>query len=219
MLTRLIRGNELRKTRFHDEKGNLVPAAAWPYMPAALASAALKAVLGIRSERPMISYRAAREIAGLMTPSWRVVEFGSGYSTPWLARRCAFLLSIEDNPAWHAVVEGLLDRAGLREVRYERRAVERYADLDGYADGYFDLALVDGTDRDGCVRSALRKVRKGGLIYLDNSDKDMTIPGGDLRRAEAALLAGVRERGGTVRYFTDFSPTNFFAEQGVLATV
>jgi len=45
----------------------------------------------------------------------------------------------------------------------------------------------------------------------------MTFPDGDLRRAEAALLDAVRARGGSIRYFSDFSPTNFFVEQGALA--
>jgi len=81
----------------------------------------------------------------------------------------------------------------------------------------FDFVLIDGWDRHGCVLNALAKLRPGGCIYLDNSDKDMTRPDGDLRRAEQALLAAVDERGGTARYFVDFSPTNFFVEQGLLA--
>ena len=76
---------------------------------------------------------------------------------------------------------------------------------------------MDGTDREGCIRSVVPKLKRGANLYLDNSDKDMTRPNGDMRRAEKALLEAVEMRKGSVRYFSDFSPTNFFVEQGVLA--
>jgi hypothetical protein len=213
---RLLSGNELRKTRFHDEKGNPVGWDALLHAPLALATAAGR-LAGLRPVLPMISFRAARVIDGLLTPDSRVVEFGSGYSTLWFAQRCAELVSIEDDPYWRLVVQELLTKSGLHHVRHEYRGLDRYSRLDDYPDGYFDFALVDGKDRTACVRTALAKVKPGGWVYLDNSDKDMTIPDGDLRRAEALLVAAIGRRDGSLRYFTDFSPTNFFAEQGLLA--
>ena len=213
---RLLSGNELRKTRFHDEKGNAVGWDALLHAPLALMTAAGK-LAGLRPTLPMISFRAIRVIDGLLTPQSKVLEFGSGYSTLWFAQRCAELVSIEDDPHWGAVVRRLLAEAGLGHVRYEFRDLASYSRLDTYPDAYFDFVLVDGKDRTGCMRTALTKVRPGGWIYLDNSDKDMTRPEGDTRRAEALLAAEVVRRGGTLRSFTDFSPTNFFAEQGLLA--
>ena len=50
-------------------------------------------------------------------------------------------------------------------------------------------------------------------MYLDNSDKDINRPNGDLRRAEAAFTqGGYGTREDQSRYFSDFSPTNFFVE-------
>ncbi len=213
---RLLSGNELRKTRLHDEKGNLVSWDALLHAPLALATAAGK-LAGLRPVLPMISFRAARVIDGLLTAESRVVEFGSGYSTLWFAQRCAELVSIEDDPHWRMVVQDLVAKAGLRHVRHEFRGLDTYSRLDDYPDAYFDFALIDGKDRAACVRTALTKVKPGGWLYLDNSDKDMTVPDGDVRRAEALLTAEIGRRGGTLRSFTDFSPTNFFAEQGLLA--
>lgn len=215
---RLLSGNELRKTRFHDEKGNPVDWGGAFYAPLALMSAAGK-LCGLRPVQPMISYRAGRVIAGLLSPSARVLEFGSGYSTLWFARRCGEVLSIEDDPHWYATVQALLKREGAGHVRHELRSGDGYSRLDDVPDSYFDFVLVDGTDRAGCVATALRKVKPGGWIYLDNSDKDMTLPHGDSRRADALLFAEAKRRGGESRYFTDFSPTNFFAEQGLLVQV
>jgi predicted O-methyltransferase YrrM len=216
MLERLIRGSSHRRTRFHDEKGNRVDLVGALYAPAAFATALARTVFGLRLERPMISYRAARYLNALIQPSWQIVEFGSGWSTPWLARRCVFLLSIEDNPAWHARIGARLRRYGFRHVRHELRSGPTYCDLAEFPDGSFDFALIDGSARAGCVANTVAKIKSGGWLYLDNTDKDVGCPDGDMRRAEAALLEAVRQRGGTARYFTDFAPGNFFVEQGLL---
>ena len=214
---KLVSGDHHRKTRLHDEKGNLVDLGGLPYAVPAFLSALTKILLNRRPLRPMISYRAQRRIEGLLEPSWVIAEFGSGFSAPWFARRCAFLLSIEDNPVWHERVGFLLARNEIMNVRHKLRDKTSYASLDDYPRNFFDFVLIDGSDRAGCVAAAISRLKPGGWIYLDNTDKDITTTDGDLRRAEATLIAAARERGGTLVYYTDFSPTNFFAEQGLLA--
>ena len=140
-------------------------------------------------------------------------------STPWLAARCGTLLSIEDHPGWAERVRAMLAEAGATNCRHELRDAADYADLSNIPDQFFDLALIDGSDRRGCARSVLPKMAAGGIIYLDNSDKDFTRPDGDLRVAEAVLAEAARANGWPIRYFTDFSPTNFFAEQGMMIRV
>jgi hypothetical protein len=206
----------LRRSRFHDEKANPIDAGGMLYAPAALVSAALRVGFGYRGRRPMISYRAAREIDGFLTPDKRAIEFGSGYSTPWLAQRCGFLLSLENDRGWFSVVQEMVSGPAFHHVRHEFREPDAFPRLDDIEDRSIDFILIDGWDRYGCAQSALAKIKAGGMIYLDNSDKDMTLPDGDTRRAEAALLSAARERGAEVRYFTDFAPTNFFAEQGMM---
>ena len=97
------------------------------------------------------------------------------------------------------------------------RSAETCADPSDIEDGSLYFALVDGTDREGCVRAVVPKLKPDGWLYLDNTDKDMTFPDGDLRRAETALREAVSLRGRSLRCFSDFSPTNFFVEQGMLA--
>jgi predicted O-methyltransferase YrrM len=159
--------------------------------------------------------RAAAKISSRVRSDWRLVEFGSGMSTLWLARRAGFLLSIESDPRWYEIVTERLRRKRLTNVRYELRSRERYDDLSSFPDGYFDFCLVDGDSRSRCVDSAVPKIRKGGWLYLDNTDKDTT--GGDLRVAEAKLIRAVANRGGSLQYFTDLAPSQLIAQQGLLA--
>ena len=207
---------EYRKSRFYDEKGNPGDVGGVIYAPLALATATMRKLFDYRPKWPTLSFRAIKVIDYILEPSFRCVEFGSGMSTPWLAKRCNYLLSIENDKAWYDRVSAMIAANSFSHVRHELREANRYSDLSDHDDGLFDFVLVDGLDRHGCVISAVPKIRPGGWIYLDNSDKDMTKPEGDVRLAEAALLEAVAKRGGSTRYFVDFSVTNFFVEQGLL---
>jgi len=206
-----------RISRFHDEKGNFVdPSCLLNALPAFF-SAAAKRLFNLQPKVPMISYQARKEIEWLLTPKTRMIEFGSGNSTPWFASRTRSVISIEDDASWYSYVQERLASLDIQNVQYELRTKNTYASLGDVPNASVDFAFIDGTDRAGCIHSVIPKLKEGAYLYLNNTDKDMTIPDGDFRRAEAALLEAVDIRQGSVRYFSDFSPTNFFVEQGVLA--
>jgi predicted O-methyltransferase YrrM len=99
------------------------------------------------------------------------LEFGSGRSTIWFASRMSRLTSIEDNPYWHAKVSRLIEGQNLaKKVDYRfREAKEQYvADAINVADESVDVCLVDGSYRDECAIRVLGKVRRGGLLVVDN---------------------------------------------------
>ncbi len=212
ILQRVIAGGPERKTRIHDEEGNCLDARGLSYAPRTFGEAAMRVIFGLRPERPWISYRATDRIATYLRPTWRVAEFGSGMSTLWFARRVAFLLSIEANPYWHGVIARRLAHRNAPHVRHELRARAYYSDLSEFPDEYFDFVLVDGEMRRDCVRNAIPKLVRGGLVYLDNTDKR-----GDPSVAKAELLDAVQERAGSYEYFLDFVPCQLIANQGLLA--
>ena len=108
LLHRVTKGKDNRPSRFHDESGRLIGLRALPSLPLAFVSTVLLRVAGIRPERPWISYRATRRIAALARPDWKAIEFGSGMSTLWLARRCGLVHSIESDAGWHGTVQDRL---------------------------------------------------------------------------------------------------------------
>ena len=218
-LSSVIRGSQQRKTRFHDEKGNRVDIAGMCYAPAALCGAILRRVFGYRPVKPTISFRATKVISSLLQPDWRCVEFGSGMSTAWLASRCGFLLSIENDLGWYDQTKNILRQRAFDHVQYELREDDFFSDMSGFADRSFDFAMIDGWDRAGCAASVLPKIKSGGWVYLDNSDKDMEFSHSDSRIAEDILLQHAKTHARTIRYFVDFSRTNFFVEQGLLVQV
>ena len=109
-----------------------------------------------------------------------VVEFGSGRSTLWFARRVRRVVSVEHDPVWHDRVREQLAAEGVRNVDYHLVCCERNGsgNGDGYVaaatrslDGALDLVLVDGIRRDACALWALGQVRRGGLIVIDNANR------------------------------------------------
>lgn len=218
MLTKLISGDTLRKSRLHDEKGNFVGLNKLVlHGPQAMLTGALRLSVGYRPQLPWISYSAITVLEEFLTQSSRVLEFGSGMSTIWYAEHAGEVCSVEDFKPWFDKVSGLISRRCIRNVTYHfadnRDTYSQF--MSGDSTG-FDLVMIDGSHRSACVSAASEKLRPGGILYLDNSDKDSTPRGGDMRHAEELALQFARSRNAEVRYFTDFAPTQLFVQQGLM---
>jgi hypothetical protein len=104
-------------------------------------------------------------------------EWGSGASTIWLARRGYCVTSCElDHSWWYAINQKLLDEGLLHEVDlldFSRDTMQYYADyILKSSDNSFDFILVDGRNRQRCLGNARSKVKVGGIVCLDNSERE-----------------------------------------------
>jgi predicted O-methyltransferase YrrM len=218
LLAKLIRGDDCRKTRFHDEKGNRASLRRLAVnAPRAYVTGFNRLWRGVRPVLPWISYDAIRILRAHLTPASRVLEFGSGMSTIWFGQHAGFVQSVENCQEWHERVSSLLEEYQVRNVDY-RLAVSKaaYTQVTSRVDQGFDLIMVDGDYRSDCIRSSAGWLRSGGILYLDNSDKDCGGEGGDLRMAEQLARAFARRHGATLDFLTDFAPTQFTPNQGLL---
>ena len=127
---------------------------------------------------PWLTPAAIRLLGSLLRPSDQGVEFGSGRSTVWFARRVAALTSVEHDERWFETVTAALRARGLRNVDYilapGDQPMER-GDESAYArtalvfpDESIDFALVDGHYRDWSAKFVLPKIKPGGLLIIDN---------------------------------------------------
>lgn len=189
---RLVRADQLHRSRMHDEKGNRLPLGEFRHVPRNLWLTVRRKVTGQLPDGSWVAYNARARLEQVLRPDWVAIEFGSGMSTRWYAERVLALHSIEDNAAWYQRVRTTVPD----NVRYDRREGAAYYDLTDYASNSVDFVVVDGIQRGQCMRAALPKLRSGGWIYLDNSDKDMTRPDGHVRQAETLLREAVNARGG-----------------------
>jgi predicted O-methyltransferase YrrM len=141
-------------------------------------------------------------------------------STIWYAGRAGSVVSIEDCWPWYEKVQKLLRDNGLGHVDYRFAGdMHSYSDLDAIADSGFDLIVVDGSHRDDCASVAIRLVRRGGAIYLDNSDRSAAPNQPAMVIAEKTLRDFASRVGAEVIEITDFAPTQLFVNQGILLKV
>lgn len=141
----------------------------------------------LRPDAPWIAPSTVRYLEGQVTPSTRVLEFGSGRSTMWFAMRCAHVTSVEHDASWYERVSGTLRERQL-EGRVDLRLVpldhpidegtrpaydpepEYVSEATRAANGSFDVVLVDGHYRQACILASLAKLKPGGLLVVDNSN-------------------------------------------------
>lgn len=212
---RIVRGDEIRKTRFHDEKGIFVGASGISNLPRAVWTYLVFRLVGRAPVLPWISYNAIERIDRALDADAHVLEFGSGMSTIWFARRATFVHSIEHDEGWYRKVSRLLEKNRITNVRYDLNSPHNYADVSEYDAPFFDFCLVDGIERLRCVERAIPLIKSGGLIYLDNSD----VGEAERRKAVALITAAAEKAAREIDYFTDFAPTQLHANQGLLGRV
>jgi SAM-dependent methyltransferase len=132
---------------------------------------------------PWLTESANRFLDTYLLSSDVGLEFGSGRSTLWLASRVSRLVSVEHDEDWHRqITQALAQRQVLNvDYRYLAGDVNDMAVMDaaicaitdGFPSGRFDFVLVDGVCRDLCAREALRLLRPGGMLVIDNVNRHL----------------------------------------------
>ena len=150
---------------------------------------------------PWITFTAIERLQQHLRPKMRVFEFGSGGSTVFFVRHGVVLYSVEHEPAWYQRVVNELAKKKiadhhLRLIEPEAPGggipgdpgdPESYAtsdellrnctfrnyaaSIDVHEPESFDLILVDGRSRPACLRHSVSRLKPGGLLVLDNSER------------------------------------------------
>lgn len=120
-------------------------------------------------DKPWLNYDLVRWMEARKPK--RILEWGSGASTLWLAKMCRLLLSVEHDPDWHHRVLGQLRarnlNAELRLCTQQRDYVTKVvADLMTTPP---DLVLVDGIWREECLGAIKPWLDSGTIIVLHDS--------------------------------------------------
>ena len=163
-------------------------------------------LLDPKEQVPWITFDAFDWLDKWIGPEMSVLEWGTGGSTMYYTKRVRQVVSVEHNPEWHAAVVDALGKSGVKNCDYSlippvKRFWARYAPynaftcvsrtfeehrdmvfrgyvrrIDAFPDRSFDLVMVDGRARVACMRRAIRKIKDGGYMMLDNSERDIYQP-------------------------------------------
>ncbi len=155
----------------------------------------------VKDKQPWITFAAIDILDNYLNSSSRVFEYGGGGSTLFFADRVKEVVTAEHDREWFNVLadiiksEGLTNWKGLfiepekgdlfpvadkanpghyssEDEKFKGLNFKAYAfAIDSFPDEYFDVVLVDGRSRPSCMKHGIPKLKKGGFLVLDNSDR------------------------------------------------
>ena len=118
----------------------------------------------------------------------------------FLVKRAGQFISVEHDKTWYDLLSKLLKESGfsnceyfLREPEFIGRGLTADGDyrnytssgpkysgysfksyceiIDKYPDDFFDLVFIDGRARSSCIFRSIKKIKPGGFIMLDDSER------------------------------------------------
>lgn len=224
MLNKFIRATDSsRSSRFHDGDNIFMGWQNFRFIPMVATQWFVTKLFRKYPELPWWPYPAIERIESLIRPDWRVIEFGAGNSTLWMANRVESITSVEDNKQWFDWLHNKIKKDGIRNVLIHLREDIDYCNTSDFPQNHYNLCVVDGKYRYKCVQNILENMIDGGYIYLDNSDqnKDDVLAGDNscFKTARQILLKHAKETGGSIEYFRGLAPGLFFAQAGMLVRI
>jgi hypothetical protein len=153
------------------------------------------------AEIPWLTFDAVDELLKRLPPNPVVFEYGSGGSTLFWLKHGARCTSIEHDSQWFALIRqrnahnnerldyrlvppvaepGITNRDPADPHSYRstdptftQHTFRNYVQqIDEFPDAYFDIVLIDGRARPSCLMHSVPKVKRGGLLILDNAERD-----------------------------------------------
>ncbi|MBN7800180.1 hypothetical protein J0A67_04870 [Algoriphagus aestuariicola] len=145
---------------------------------------------------PWITYGAIKKLENILHKNMRVFEYGSGGSTRFFAERASEVYSVEHYHSWYLKVKeelaefsnlhlswkpgvqlsGSFERAVLDEAKDGIDYHEYVNSILEFPASHFDLILIDGRARNACIQNAIGKLKPGGFLVLDNSNRRSYTP-------------------------------------------
>jgi hypothetical protein len=120
-------------------------------------------------DQPWLNYDLVRWLSARQPA--RVLEWGSGASTLWLAKNCRQLLSIEHDPVWHKRVLGQLRLTNLTVNLRLHPEKQDYVEkvVSDCSSAPPDVVLIDGNWREECLQAASAWIGSGTTLLLHDS--------------------------------------------------
>jgi hypothetical protein len=120
---------------------------------------------------PWLTLESIKIIENWAKSTDKVLEFGSGSSTVWFSKHVKQITSIEHDPSWYEISKKLTKSAGKKIKLFLAKNKKDYLKIfDMIPENSIDICLVDGEWRRDCLIGAFSKVKRGGIIILDNAE-------------------------------------------------
>jgi hypothetical protein len=137
----------------------------------------------LNPEKPWLCKEAVEFCDANLRDDMIGIEFGSGRSTIWFAKKISCLISIEHDTSWYSKIAQIIADKNLKNIDYKliplnhpendkerdyHVAPDYVAVLNDYSDKFFDFIVVDGHYRTNVIRASTNKIKTGGLFLVDD---------------------------------------------------
>jgi hypothetical protein len=123
-----------------------------------------------RERIPWCTYSFIKFIEPRLKKEFDVFEFGCGNSTYWYAKKVNSIRSVEHNKMWMDKIFSLLP-ANATIVNQSLTVDGDYAKEVLRDNRNYHIIIIDGEDRNNCLKHSISKLKKDGVIIFDNSDR------------------------------------------------
>lgn len=118
---------------------------------------------------PWYTYPAIEYLSQFDYSKKKVFEFGCGNSSRFWAGRAETVTSVEDNPKFLEKWQKEFVEKNIT-IRF-REEGEGYYNAILEDEALYDVIVIDGKNRSECAEMAMKRLAKGGIIILDDSDR------------------------------------------------
>jgi hypothetical protein len=123
-------------------------------------------------------------LKNVLSSDTKILEFGSGNSTLFYSKYTNNIYSVEHDKTWYNKISKKLDNKivyKLIEIDYVSKpstdlkfynsnSVEEIFEMN-IPDEYFDIIIIDGIHRVNCAYGSIKKLKKGGILILDDTNR------------------------------------------------
>jgi hypothetical protein len=155
----------------------------------------------VNEKLPWITFKAIDFIEKNLKSTDKVFEYGGGGSTLYFLNRVSELVTVEHDKEWFQSLQTKIDAGNNTRWHGQFILPEKHVKAEGldksdpadyfsgdpefqdvtfkaystficqFKDEYFDIVLIDGRARASCLFHAMPKVKVGGFLVLDNSER------------------------------------------------
>lgn len=154
----------------------------------------------VESCLPWLTFRATTYLSAHTNPGYKVFEYGGGGSTLFFLSRGAYVTTTEHDQGWFELLGKKIGASrfwagalvlpvlrnppsacdpsdpfsfGTSDEQLKDFEFTKYVQsIRAHPDAEFDIVCVDGRSRPACIALSRAKVKRGGLLILDNAERD-----------------------------------------------
>ena len=132
------------------------------------------------NELPWLTPEAITKLDILLTPSMKVLEFGSGGSTLFFSRRTSSVLSFESSPDWYFKVRHEINKKSLNNITLDTYTTVSEL-LGKLPNTLFNCILIDSSRsnymiREKVLQNVTHLLASPRILILDNYDASFLFP-------------------------------------------